>query len=252
MSQAGRRQRRRATPRDRLVAAVHALGPGVVSGAADDDPSGIATYSQAGAQFGFGLLWTTLLTTPFMIAIQLAAARVGRVTGLGLAGNLRAHWPRHWVIALVSLLVAANTINITADIAAMGEALRLVVGGGQRGYSLLFGLVVAVLQVVLPYWRLAAIFNWLSLTLLVYVAVLFTVHVDWISALSSSASIRWSWWSQCWAPRSARTCFSGRPRTRSKRCVAMPSGPCSSTRSMRPVRCCEFASTRSPAWCSPT
>jgi len=96
MSQAGRRQRRRATPRDRLVAAVHALGPGVVSGAADDDPSGIATYSQAGAQFGFGLLWTALLTTPFMIAIQLAAARVGRVTGLGLAGNLRAHWPRHW------------------------------------------------------------------------------------------------------------------------------------------------------------
>ncbi len=185
MSQAGRRQRRRATPRDRLVAAVHALGPGVVSGAADDDPSGIATYSQAGAQFGFGLLWTTLLTTPFMIAIQLAAARVGRVTGLGLAGNLRAHWPRHWVIALVSLLVAANTINITADIAAMGEALRLVIGGGQRGYSLLFGLVVAVLQVVLPYWRLAAIFNWLSLTLLAYVAVLFTVHVDWTSALSS-------------------------------------------------------------------
>jgi NRAMP (natural resistance-associated macrophage protein)-like metal ion transporter len=185
MTEAARRQRRRASPQERLVAAVHALGPGVVSGAADDDPSGIATYSQAGAQFGFGLLWTALLTTPFMIAIQLAAARVGRVTGRGLAGNLRAHWPRHWVIVLVGLLVVANTVNITADIVAMGEAVRLLVGGTQRGYSLLIGIVVAALQVALPYWRLAAIFNWLSLTLLAYVAVLFTVHVDWAGALSA-------------------------------------------------------------------
>jgi NRAMP (natural resistance-associated macrophage protein)-like metal ion transporter len=185
MTMAERRLRRRPTPHERLVAAVHALGPGVVSGAADDDPSGIATYSQAGAQFGFGLLWTTLLTTPFMIAIQLAAARVGRVTGLGLAGNLRAYWPRHWVVMLVGLLVVANTVNITADIVAMGEVLRLMIGGTQRGYSLLIGAVVAALQVALPYWRLSAIFNWLSLTLLTYVAVLFTVRVDWASASSA-------------------------------------------------------------------
>jgi len=169
--------------REKLRAALHALGPGLVTGAADDDPSGIATYSQAGAQFGFGLLWTTLLTTPFMIAIQLAAARVGRVTGDGLAGNLRAHYPRPLVLALVALLVAANTINITADIAAMGEALQLVVGGPEHGHALVFGVVLAWLQVKLPYYRLAEIFKWLCLSLLAYVGVLAFVDVDWLHAV---------------------------------------------------------------------
>ena len=97
------------------------LGPGLVTGAADDDPSGIATYSQAGAQFGYGLLWTVFLTTPFMIAIQLVSARIGRVTGKGLAANVMELAPRWLVLALVFLLVAANTFNIAADIAAMGE-----------------------------------------------------------------------------------------------------------------------------------
>src|ERR1700676_5035090 len=104
------------------------LGPGLVTGAADDDPSGIATYSQAGAQFGYGLLWTVFLTTPFMIAIQLVSARIGRVTGKGLAANVMELAPRWLVLALVFLLVAANTANIADDIAAMGESLSLVIG----------------------------------------------------------------------------------------------------------------------------
>ncbi len=170
--------------REKLRAALHALGPGLVTGAADDDPSGIATYSQAGSQYGFGLLWTTLLTAPFMIAIQLAAARVGRVTGMGLAGNLRAHYPRPLVLGLVALLVVANTINITADIAAMGEALQLVLGGGKHGHALIFGIVLAWLQVKLPYYRLADIFKWLCLSLLAYAGVLLFVKVDWWQALS--------------------------------------------------------------------
>src|SRR5258706_11229128 len=165
--------------RDKLRATVHALGPGLVSGAADDDPSGIATYSHAGAQYGFGLLWTTLLTTPLMVAIQLAAARVGRLTGQGLAANLAAHYPRPLVIFLVALLVVANTINITADIAAMGEALQMLAGRGQHGHALLFGLLIAFLQVSLPYTRLAAVFKWLTLALLASVAVLFYANVDW-------------------------------------------------------------------------
>ena len=169
--------------REKLRATLHALGPGLVTGAADDDPSGIATYSQAGAQFGFGLLWTALLTTPLMIAIQLAAARVGRVTGIGLAGNLRAHYPRPLVLALVALLVVANTINITADIAAMGEALQLIAGGGEHGHALLFGVLLAWLQVRLPYYRLAEIFKWLCLSLLAYAGVLLFVNVDWPQAL---------------------------------------------------------------------
>src|ERR1700720_4503310 len=105
------------------------LGPGLVTGAADDDPSGIATYSQAGAHFGYGLLWTVFLTTPFMIAIQVVSAQIGRVTGRGIIGNLNQFAPRPVVLGLVALLVTANTFNIAADIAAMGEALWLVVGG---------------------------------------------------------------------------------------------------------------------------
>jgi NRAMP (natural resistance-associated macrophage protein)-like metal ion transporter len=160
-----------------------ALGPGLVSGAADDDPSGIATYSQAGAQFGFTLLWTALLTTPLMIAIQMAAARVGRVTGRGIGGNLAAHYPRPLVVAVVGLLVLANTLNIAADVAAMGEALQLLLGGPDHGHALVFGVLLAVLQVKLPYERLAALLRWLCLALLAYVAVLFYVHVDWRAAL---------------------------------------------------------------------
>ena len=159
------------------------LGPGLVTGAADDDPSGIATYSQAGAQFGYGLLWTVFLTTPFMIAIQLVSARIGRVTGKGLAANVMELAPRWLVLALVFLLVAANTFNIAADIAAMGEALSLVIGGLNHEHALIFAFSSILLQVFIPYRRYAPVLKFLTLTLFAYVATAFTVDIPWSTAL---------------------------------------------------------------------
>ncbi len=115
------------------------LGPGLITGAADDDPSGIATYSQAGARFGFAMLWSVLLTTPLMVGIQLVSARIGLVTGKGIAHNLRDHYPRWVLYSVVGLLVTANTVNIAADIGAMGEALQMLVGGPNHGHALVFG-----------------------------------------------------------------------------------------------------------------
>jgi NRAMP (natural resistance-associated macrophage protein)-like metal ion transporter len=159
------------------------LGPGLVTGAADDDPSGIATYSQAGAQFGYGLLWTVFLTTPFMIAIQLVSAQIGRVTGRGLAANVMELAPRWIVLALISLLVAANTFNIAADIAAMGEALSLVIGGLDHEHALIFASTSTLLQVFVPYRRYAPVLKFLTLTLFAYVATAFTVNIPWSAAL---------------------------------------------------------------------
>ena len=159
------------------------LGPGLVTGAADDDPSGIATYSQAGAQFGYGLLWTLFLTTPFMIAIQLVSARIGRVTGKGLAANVMELAPRWLVLALVFLLVAANTANIAADIAAMGEALSLVIGGLDHEHALIFASTSTLLQVFVPYRRYAPVLKFLTLTLFAYVATALTVNIPWSTAL---------------------------------------------------------------------
>src|SRR6266567_5918390 len=159
------------------------LGPGLVTGASDDDPSGIATYSQVGAQFGYGLLWTTLLTTPFMIAIQLVSAEIGRVTGKGLAANVMQIVPRWAVLVLVSLLVAANTFNIAADIAAMAEALSLVIGGLNHEHALIFAAGSTILQVFLPYRRYAPVLKFLTLTLFAYVATAFTVKIPWGTAL---------------------------------------------------------------------
>src|SRR2546423_10185299 len=123
------------------------LGPGLITGAADDDPSGLATYSQAGAQFGAGLLWTLAFTTPLMIGIQMVSARIGWLTGQGLAANLCRVMPRRLAMLLVALLVAANTLNIAADIAAMGEALQLIVGGPEHRPALLFRIARAALPV---------------------------------------------------------------------------------------------------------
>jgi NRAMP (natural resistance-associated macrophage protein)-like metal ion transporter len=159
------------------------LGPGLVTGAADDDPSGIATYSQAGAQFGYGLLWTVFLTTPFMIAIQLVSAQIGRVTGRGLAANVMELAPRWIVLALISLLVAANTFNIAADIAAMGEALSLVIGGLNHEHALIFASTSTLLQVFVPYRRYAPVLKFLTFTLFAYVATAFTVNIPWSAAL---------------------------------------------------------------------
>ncbi len=155
------------------------LGPGLVTGAADDDPSGIATYSQAGAAYGFGLLWTMVLTFPLMAAIQLACARIGRVTGLGLAGNMARQFPRWAVSLLVGLLLIANTINIGADLAAMGASVELLTGFGSHIWTVGFALLTMSLQLFVPYHRYAHFLKWLTLALLAYVAVLMAVRIDW-------------------------------------------------------------------------
>jgi NRAMP (natural resistance-associated macrophage protein)-like metal ion transporter len=159
------------------------LGPGLVTGAADDDPSGIATYSQAGAQFGYGLLWTVFLTIPFMIAIQLVSALIGRVTGKGLAANVMEVAPRWIVLALVGLLVIANTFNIAADIAAMAEALSLVIGGLNHEHALIFAAASTLLQVFVPYRRYSPVLKFLTLALFAYVATAFMVKIPWGTAL---------------------------------------------------------------------
>jgi NRAMP (natural resistance-associated macrophage protein)-like metal ion transporter len=169
-------------PEDRPVAEeswVRKLGPGLITGAADDDPSGIATYSQAGAQFGFGMLWTLIFTYPLMVGIQIVSARIGRVTGHGLATNIRRHYPGWLLYAIVGLLLLANTINIAADVAAMGDALKLVIGGPAHLYAVGFGLVSVLLQVFIPYTRYVRVLKWLTLALLAYVATVFVVHIPW-------------------------------------------------------------------------
>src|SRR5436305_11265887 len=156
-----------------------ALGPGLVTGAADDDPSGIATYSQAGAQFGYALTWTMFLTLPFMAAIQIISAWIGWQTRKGLAANLARELPQPLLLSLIALLVVANTINIAADLAAMGEALKLVIGGPQVFYALVFGGICLVLEVFVPYHRYAGILKFMAMVLLVYVAAAFSVKVPW-------------------------------------------------------------------------
>jgi NRAMP (natural resistance-associated macrophage protein)-like metal ion transporter len=162
------------------------LGPGLITGAADDDPSGIATYSQAGSQFRFALVWTLLLTTPLMIGIQMLSARIGWVTGEGLTANINKTFPRWVTTLLVGLLVVANTINIAADIGAMGEALRLLAGGPLTLYVLGFGALCLTTQVLFSYERTVRILKWLTLGLFAYVAVILTVRVPWRQAITES------------------------------------------------------------------
>jgi NRAMP (natural resistance-associated macrophage protein)-like metal ion transporter len=162
------------------------LGPGLITGAADDDPSGIATYSQAGSQFRFSLVWTLLLTTPLMIGIQMLSARIGWVTGEGLTANINKTFPRWVTTLLVGLLVVANTINIAADIGAMGEALRLLAGGPLTLYVLGFGALCVTTQVLFSYERTVRILKWLTLGLFAYVAVILTVRVPWHQAITES------------------------------------------------------------------
>ncbi len=152
------------------------LGPGLITGAADDDPSGIATYSQAGARYGYGLLWSVFFTTPLMIAIQVVSARIGRVTGHGLAANIRDRFPRAVLYFIVSLLLLANTINIAADLGAMGDALVLVLGGNSSVYIVLFALVSLTLQIFIPFPRYSPILKLLTLALFAYVGTVLVVH----------------------------------------------------------------------------
>ena len=162
------------------------LGPGLVTGAADDDPSGIATYSQAGAQFGFALCWTMFLTLPFMVAIQIISATIGWQSRRGLASNLARQLPSPALYGLVAMLVVANTINIAADLAAMAEALRLVVGGPVLIYAAGFGLACLTVEVFVPYHRYAGYLKFLTLVLLVYVAAAFSVGVPWDRVIAST------------------------------------------------------------------
>jgi NRAMP (natural resistance-associated macrophage protein)-like metal ion transporter len=163
-----------------LRQALSRLGPGLITGAADDDPSGIATYSQAGAQFGFSMLWSMVFTLPLMAAIQIVSARIGYVTGQGLAANIKQSFPRPVLLLIVGLLLGANTLNIAADIAAMAEALRLLLGGSAHVYAITFGLAGLCMQVFLPYQTAVSALKWLTLALLAYVAVVFSLHLDWL------------------------------------------------------------------------
>jgi NRAMP (natural resistance-associated macrophage protein)-like metal ion transporter len=169
------------------------LGPGLITGAADDDPSGIATYSQAGAQFGFGMLWTLLFTYPLMVGIQIVSARIGRVTGHGLATNIRRHYPGWLLYGIVGLLLVANTINIGADLAAMGDALKMVVGGPHKLYAVGFGLLSVLLQVFIPYSRYVRVLKWLTLALLAYVGTMFVVHIPWTQLFTKALLPQLSW-----------------------------------------------------------
>jgi NRAMP (natural resistance-associated macrophage protein)-like metal ion transporter len=169
-----------------LTSLTKRLGPGIITGAADDDPSGIATYSQAGAQAGFGLLWTVVLTLPMMVAVQSISARIGRVTGRGLAANMLDVFPRRIVGALVALLFVANTINIGADLSAMGAAARLAVGGNQHVYTVLFAAGCLIGTVFVPYHRYVNVLKWLTFSLLAYVGIVFTVHIDWRAVMAGA------------------------------------------------------------------
>jgi len=169
------------------------LGPGLITGASDDDPSGIGTYSQAGAQLGFGIGWTMLLTYPLMTAIQEISARIGRVTGHGIAGNVCRNFGPAYVWGLVVLLFAANTINIAADLGAMADALKVLIGGPGILYVVTFGAVSVLAQIFFDYNRYVALLKWLTLSLFAYVIALAVVKVPWTEALKGVLIPHVSW-----------------------------------------------------------
>lgn len=158
------------------------LGPGLITGAADDDPSGIATYSQAGAQFGFSITWTLLLTYPLMAVTQEISALVGRTTGRGIAANMRRSYPKWLLRVIVVLLLVANTINIGADLGAMSDAVQLLIGGPGLLYVMAFGLLCAILQVMIDYRRYVSFLKWLTLALFAYFGTVLVVKVPWSEA----------------------------------------------------------------------
>ncbi|GIQ71674.1 NRAMP family divalent metal transporter [Bradyrhizobium sp. ma5] len=172
---------------------VKSLGPGLITGASDDDPSGIGTYSQAGAQLGYGIGWTMLLTFPLMTAIQEISARVGRVTGHGIAGNVCKHYPGWLLIIVVTLLFIANTVNIAADLSAMADATKLLIGGPAILYVVLFGVTSVAAQIFMNYRRYVAVLKWLTLSLFAYVAALAFAKVSWMQALAGVLVPRLTW-----------------------------------------------------------
>src|SRR5215467_2262790 len=192
-TRAPRRQENTASRR-RWIGLISRLGPGVITGASDDDPSGIATYSQAGSQFGFGLLWTLLFSYPLMGGIQEISARIGRVTGRGLAGNLRRHFSRPVLYVVICTLLTANVINIAADIGAMSAALRMLFGGSSVAYIVAFGAGTAALQVFVPYHSYVGVLKWLCVALFGYVGIAFVVHIPWGNVLRATIvpSVQWT------------------------------------------------------------
>jgi NRAMP (natural resistance-associated macrophage protein)-like metal ion transporter len=174
-----RYRRRQARPRSPWGRILAVLGPGLITGASDDDPSGIATYSQAGAQFGYSMTWVMLFTWPLMAAIQEISARIGRVTGKGIAANLREHYSVWLLRPIVALLLVANFINLGADLGAMGDALRLLVGGPRGLYVILFAAGCTILEIFSSYERYVKILKWMTLSLFAYVATALIVEVPW-------------------------------------------------------------------------
>lgn len=199
------------------------LGPGLITGASDDDPSGIGTYSQAGAQLGYGIGWTMLLTFPLMAAIQEISARVGRVTGHGISGNVCRHYSPWLLNVVVALLFIANTINIAADLGAMADATRLLVGGPGMIYVLFYGVTSVVAQIFLDYKRYVSVLKWMTLSLFAYVAALAFAHVSWGEALTGILVPRLTWSADYFTTIVAifgttisPYLFSGRPRRKPK------------------------------------
>ncbi|MBV9624640.1 MAG: divalent metal cation transporter [Acidobacteria bacterium] len=166
--------------------ALSKLGPGWITGASDDDPSGIATYSQVGAQFGYTLLWTMVLSYPLMAAIQEICGRIGRVTGCGLAANLRKNYPRPVLFFVLLLMSAANVFNLGADISAMGSSVALLIPGATKLFTLAFGLISLVAVLFIPYTTYAKYLKWLTVSLFAYIAVAFIVHVSWLRVLGAT------------------------------------------------------------------
>ena len=162
------------------------LGPGLITGASDDDPSGIATYSQTGAQFGYSMMWLMLFSYPLMIAIQEICARIGRVTGVGIAGNMRKHYPAPLMYGIVSLLCLANIFNLGADIGAMGAAGQLLLGGPTLPYVIFFAVLSLLVQMYVRYTKYVHYLKWLTLVLFAYVLTAFVAHVDWGRALRAT------------------------------------------------------------------
>jgi NRAMP (natural resistance-associated macrophage protein)-like metal ion transporter len=169
-----------------LQSVLQKLGPGLITGASDDDPSGIATYSQTGAQFGYSMMWLMLFSYPLMIAIQEICARIGRVTGVGIAANMRKHYPRPLLYGIVSLLCLANIFNLGADIGAMGAAGQLLLGGPLLPYVLFFSVISLLLQMYIRYTKYVKYLKWLTVALFAYILTAFVAHVDWGQALRAT------------------------------------------------------------------
>jgi NRAMP (natural resistance-associated macrophage protein)-like metal ion transporter len=187
------RRRHGREPRSALGDLMRLLGPGLITGASDDDPSGIATYSQAGAQFGYSLAWVMLFTWPLMAAIQEISARIGRVTGKGIAANLREHYSPLMLRGMVGLLLIANFINLGADLGAMGEAVRLIIGGPAGAYVVVLAAFCTALEIYSSYERYVRYLKWTTLSLFAYVATVLVIRVPWTEVARNTLIPGWSW-----------------------------------------------------------